>query len=113
VKNNSDLILRSAFWRVSKDGRESVPCVHPSRRAQERAPQDEAGKISQPLSLSSGLPACLAAGNCPKIIKSDREIEFAPAATPIARSWLIPCGPAAGWRVRLLRRTCREGGGLA
>jgi hypothetical protein len=27
---------------VSKDGRESVHCIHPSRRAQERAPQDEA-----------------------------------------------------------------------
>jgi hypothetical protein len=26
---------------VSKDGRESVHCIHPSRRAQERAPQDE------------------------------------------------------------------------
>jgi hypothetical protein len=26
---------------VSKDGRESVPCRHPSRRPQKRAPQDE------------------------------------------------------------------------
>jgi len=61
----------------------------------------------------SGRPACLAAGNCPKIIKADREIKFAPAATLIARSCLNPCGPAAGWRVGLLRCTCREGGGLA
>ena len=44
VRKNSDLILRSAFRRVSKDGRESLPCFHPSRRAQERAPQDEVGK---------------------------------------------------------------------
>jgi hypothetical protein len=33
LRNNSDLILRSAFRRVSKDGRESMPCIDPSRRA--------------------------------------------------------------------------------
>src|SRR5260370_7142900 len=32
--------------RVSKDGSESVPCIHPSRRAQERAPQDEVRIVS-------------------------------------------------------------------
>jgi hypothetical protein len=42
LPTDSDLILRSAFFtRVSKDGRESVPCVHPSRRGQVAAPQDE------------------------------------------------------------------------
>src|SRR5258708_6237260 len=66
--NNSDLILRSALARVSKDGGEQpksavadfgdlraevgqarlrVPCIHPSRRAQERAPQDEAEVFPQ------------------------------------------------------------------
>src|SRR6266849_6480612 len=34
---------------VSKDGRESVPCIHPSRRAQERAPQDEVRVVSRAL----------------------------------------------------------------
>jgi hypothetical protein len=39
----SDLILRSAlFTRVSKDGSQSMPYVHPSRRGQAAAPQDEA-----------------------------------------------------------------------
>jgi len=38
-----DLVLRRppSWAAVSKDGSESVPCIHPSRRAQERAPQDE------------------------------------------------------------------------
>jgi hypothetical protein len=39
--DSSDLILRRAPERVSKDGRESVRCLHPSRRGQEAAPQDE------------------------------------------------------------------------
>ena len=34
---------------VSKDGSESVPCRHPSRRARERAPQDEVANVSQAL----------------------------------------------------------------
>jgi hypothetical protein len=38
----SDLILRSALLaRVSKDGFESMHGVHPSRRGQVAAPQDE------------------------------------------------------------------------
>ena len=38
----SDLILRSAFFmRVSKDGHESMRCIHPSRRGRMAAPQDE------------------------------------------------------------------------
>src|SRR6266481_7611408 len=42
--NKVDLILRRppSWAAVSKDGRESVPCIHPSRRALKRAPQDEA-----------------------------------------------------------------------
>ena len=32
-----------AFARVSKDGRESECCIHPSRRGQGAAPQDEVG----------------------------------------------------------------------
>jgi hypothetical protein len=43
-ETNAGLILRSAYWRrscvadtrVSKDGRESVPCSHPSRRIASR-----------------------------------------------------------------------------
>jgi hypothetical protein len=42
VRGTPTLILRSIAKRcVSKDGRESVRRIHPSRRAQERAPQDE------------------------------------------------------------------------
>src|ERR1700722_19078364 len=37
VRNASDLILRSAFRCVSKDGRESIPCIPPSRRPPKRA----------------------------------------------------------------------------
>src|SRR5260370_34639124 len=38
--------------RVSKDGSESLPCIHPSRRAQKRAPQDEVRIVSH--ALTSG-----------------------------------------------------------
>src|SRR6266403_2864608 len=41
--------------RVSKDGSESVPCIHPSRRAQERAPQDEVANVSHALSRAMTL----------------------------------------------------------
>jgi hypothetical protein len=36
---------RRAFAALSKDGRESLACVHPSRRALKRAPQDEVNTV--------------------------------------------------------------------
>ena len=50
ARNISYLILRSrAQHGVSKDGRTARTRGHPSRRAQERAPQDEVDDFSQAL----------------------------------------------------------------
>jgi hypothetical protein len=42
-----------ALARVSKDGRERAPRIHPSRRPRKtaRPPQDEVGIFSQPLGM--------------------------------------------------------------
>ena len=53
---DTDLILRSVLLaRVSKDGRESMCCVHPSRRGEDAAPQDEDCVRSAPRMQRSAL----------------------------------------------------------